>query len=51
MAEEKKRKAEEAKAWEETRDVRVDGWRKFLKKGEAVKRRKREDERGGGVLG
>ncbi|KAI9354324.1 hypothetical protein DFJ73DRAFT_827409 [Zopfochytrium polystomum] len=52
MAEEKKRKAEEDKVWEETRDGRVDSWRVFLKKGAAVKKRKREAEsRKNGLLG
>ncbi|KAJ3327241.1 hypothetical protein HDU76_012158 [Blyttiomyces sp. JEL0837] len=51
MAEEKKRKQEHDKQWEETRDVRVGSWRNFLKAGDAKKRRKREAENNPKVLG
>ncbi|KAI9090051.1 hypothetical protein DFS34DRAFT_377887 [Phlyctochytrium arcticum] len=40
--EERKRKIEHDKRWEETRDVRVGNWRSFVKKG--AKKKKKKDE-------
>lgn len=39
-ANERKRKAEHEKLWEETRDERVGNWRQFMKKGAKKKKRK-----------
>ncbi|KAJ3098166.1 hypothetical protein HDU97_004214 [Phlyctochytrium planicorne] len=43
IAEERKRKAEYDKKWEETREVRVGSWRSFLKDGAKKKKRKTDD--------
>lgn len=42
--EERKRKAEHDQKWEESRDVRVDSWRNFQKKGAGKKTKKKKDD-------
>ncbi|KAJ3024917.1 UNVERIFIED_CONTAM: hypothetical protein HDU68_007654 [Siphonaria sp. JEL0065] len=42
VADERKRKLENDKKWEEGREVRVNDWRKFVKKGDAVAKKKRK---------
>lgn len=40
---ERKRKVDQAKDWEETRDERVDGWRTFVKGGGGKKKKKKSN--------
>ncbi|KAI9335700.1 hypothetical protein BDR26DRAFT_839222 [Obelidium mucronatum] len=42
VADERKRKLENDKTWEEGREVRVNDWRKFVKKGDAAAKKKRK---------
>ncbi|KAI8622507.1 hypothetical protein BC830DRAFT_1076386 [Chytriomyces sp. MP71] len=51
VAEERKRKMDSDKQWEERREERVGDWRKFIKKGEAASKKKKRKTDGPELLG